>query len=149
MTKRSVILKGADIVQVSEAGVASATVNPGYLVDGFTSIAHHAVAGGLVQRTFALEREELGQGIDNARQGTGTASAFYASGDYVKVGTFPPGTRLTAFVASGQNISVNSKLESAGDGTLRIFGSGTILARALEAHAPNVAGTAAIAVEVM
>lgn len=149
-TKRSVILRGANLVQVNEDGVASATVKPGYLVNGVTSIAHHATAGGNTPRAFALERDELGAGIDNSRQGSGTESAFYASGDTVKVGVFPPGTRVTAWVASGENIAANDKLESAGDGTLRKLAAGTPLARALEAHAPDgTSDTQAIAAEVM
>jgi hypothetical protein len=149
MKNRSVILRGADLVQVNEEGVASAQVKPGYLVDGVTSIAHHASAGGNTPRAFALERDELGQGIDNTRQGKGTESAYYASGDTVKVGVFPPGTRVLVFVASGENLAANDKLESAGNGTLRKLASGTALARALAAHAPDNVGDGAIAAEVM
>lgn len=151
MNKRSVILRGADLVQINEEGVASATVKPGYLVAGHGSIAHSTVSTAVpVARQFALERDELGQGIDNTRQGSGTLSAYYASGDTVKVGVFPPGTRATVYVASGENISDGTFLESAGDGTLRAFSTGTAIARALEAHAPNVvSGDAAIAAEMI
>lgn len=146
--KRSVIVRGCPIYD--EQGVASATVKPGYLVDGITSIAHHATAGGNTARKFAVERDELGAGIDNTYQGSGTVSAYYASGDRVKVASCHAGMRVTAFVASGQNIAVNDKLESAGDGSLRKLNSGEAVAIATEAHSPNVvSGDAAIVVEIM
>ena len=130
--KRSVILKGDP--EVNEEGVASAAVKPGYLVDGVASIAHHATAGGNTPRNFALERSELGAGIDNTYQGQGTPSAFYASGDTVKVATCYPGVEVTAFIASGYGVAVNGKLQSHGDGTLRpLEGSNTPLAVSADA----------------
>lgn len=127
-TKRSVILKGSPIV--NEDGAASATVKPGYLVKGVSTIAHQTSTT-KVPKAFALERDELGAGIDNSRQGTGTVSAYYASGDRVKVGVFHAGCEVTAFVASGQNITEDDLLESAGDGTLA-EGSTNPIARAKE-----------------
>lgn len=113
-TKRSVILRGDP--EVNEYGVASAQVKPGYLVKGVSSI---AVQTGVhkVPRALALERDELGAGIDNVRQGSGTGTAFYASGDTVKVAVFDSGDEATVFVASGQNITEDDYLGSAGDGT--------------------------------
>jgi hypothetical protein len=127
-SKRSVVLKGSP--QVSEQGVASATVKPGYLVKGVSSVAHQTSTT-KVPKAFAMERDELGAGIDNAHQGSGTVSAFYASGDRVKVGVFYAGCEVTAFVASGQNITEDDLLESAGDGTLS-EGSTNPIARAME-----------------
>jgi hypothetical protein len=145
---RSVTLKGCP--QVTEEYTASATVKPGYLVDGFDTVAHQGTAAADTPRRFALERDELGAGVDNTYQGSGTPSAYYASGDVVKVGSFAPGMRVLAFVASGQDISVGEFLESAGDGTLRTLAAGKALAVALEAHSPNVvAADGAIAVEIM
>jgi hypothetical protein len=129
--RRSIILMGTP--HVNEEGVATAVVKPGYLVDGVTQIAAHASAAGACPRTFALEREELGAGIDNLYLGTGTISSDYAIGDTVKVGSFKQGERVYAFVASGQTILENSRLESAGDGTLRLYSAGVIIGRALEA----------------
>jgi hypothetical protein len=151
MNKRSIIQRGADLVQVNEDGVAGSVVKPGYLVKGVTTIDHATVNSAIgVPKAFALERDELGTGIDDTRQGSGTISAYYASGDTVKVGVFPGGTRFLCFVASGENIAVDTKLESAGDGTLRAYTNGTPIARALEAHAPNVvSGNAAIVAEAL
>lgn len=118
--KRTITLLGEP--HVNEDGAAAAAITPGYLVDGIASIAVHSSAGAAVQRSFALERNELGKDIDDA----------YASGDYVKVGVFKPGERVLAWVASGQTITANDRLESAGNGTLRALASGVCLGRALE-----------------
>ena len=131
-TKRSVVLKGTPVV--NEEGVASAQVKPGYLVAGVTSIAHHASAGANTPRAVAHERDELGTGIDNTLQGSGTGSAFYASGDTVKVAVGYPGVQFTMFVASGYGVAVDGKLQSHGDGTLRpLEGTNTPLFRSYEA----------------
>lgn len=144
--KRSVIVRGTPVV--NEDGAATAQVKPGYLVDGVTSIAHHASAGGNTPRAFALERSELGTGIDNTYQGQGTGSAFYASGDVVKVAVCAPGDEVTAFLASGQTVAVNGKLESAGDGTFRPLASGTPLCVAIDAVSVGVAAVTAIRVRI-
>lgn len=118
-TKRSVILRGDP--EINEYGVASATVKPGYLVKGVSSVAHQTANGVVCVKALALERDELGQGIDNSKQGSGTSSAFYASGDTVKVAVFDSGDEATAFVASGAGtISEDTLLSSAGDGTFKV-----------------------------
>lgn len=114
--KRSVILKGCP--EINEEGVASATVKPGYLVKGVSSIAHQTATTGFFANAVALERDEFGTGIDNTYQGSGTISAYYASGDTVKVAVFDAGDEATMYVASGQNITEDDLLQSAGDGTL-------------------------------
>lgn len=145
--KRSVLLRGEP--EVNEDGTASAQVKPGYLVDGVTSIAHHASAGANTPRAFAMERDEFGTGIDNTLQGQGTGSAFYASGDVVKVLHAYPGCEVTAFLASGYGVAVNGKLQSHGNGELRpLEGSNTPLGVAMEAVTGSVA-TPAIRVRIM
>jgi hypothetical protein len=69
---------------------------------------------------IALERDELGTGIDDtyATSGSGTGNFYYASGDRVKVAFPRPGDVVTAWIASGQNIQKDELLSSAGDGTL-------------------------------
>lgn len=130
MAKRVIILRGQPLI--NEEGVASAVIKPGYLVDGVLSIAPHAAAGGVCPRTFALDREEMGAGIDDTHRIAPSISSDYAVGDTVKVGAFSPGMRVNALIASGQNITINDRLESAGNGTLRKFAAGEILGRALE-----------------
>jgi hypothetical protein len=78
----------------------------------------------------------MGAGIDTLHAGIGTPSPDYAVGDTVKVGSFAPGMRVNAFLASGQVIAINDRLESAGDGTLRKYASGVIIGRALETLSP-------------
>src|ERR1019366_1578430 len=107
--KRAVILQGPAVVY-SEQGKASAQVNPGYLVKGVTTVAHQDANAHLpVPKQFAVERDELGTGIDSTYVGspsnTGTGNYYYSSGDQVKVAVCPGGTVLTAFLASGENIS--------------------------------------------
>lgn len=113
-TKRSVVLKGCP--EVTEEGVASATIHPGYLTKGVSSVAPASTTHKQAF-TLALEREELGAGIDDSKQGVGTISASYASGDQVKIGAFDAGDEATVYVASGQNITEDDYLTSAGDGT--------------------------------
>jgi hypothetical protein len=146
MTARVIALRGCPIV--NEDGAAGETIKPGHLVKGVTTILKHATAGGAAARTFALERDELGMGVDTTYTDVNT-SVSYASGDTVKVGSFAPGMQVRALIGSGQNISADGFLESAGNGTLRALASGVRIARALES-VDNSAGTddAGINVEV-
>lgn len=134
--KRTVILRGDYWVQ-NEDGAATAVIKPGYLVDGVTSVAPHASAGGACPLAIALEREEFGAGIDtnttaNPYTGIGASATDYAIGDTVKLAVLHAGHRFVGWIASGQNIAANDRMESAGDGSFRKFASGVILARALE-----------------
>lgn len=117
----------------NEDNVAAEAITPGHLVvlNGGGQLIKHATAGASTMPTFALEREEMGKTIDTA----------YAISDTVKVGAFGPGTRVNALIASGQNITKGAKLESAGNGTLRVLGSGTAIAWAVRA-VNNSAGPA-------
>ena len=142
--KRVITLLGNP--HINEDGVATAAIKPGYLVDGVLSVAAHASAGAACPRTFALERSELGSGIDNTYQGF-AGSSDYAIGDTVKIGSFKQGERVLAWIASGQNITINGRLESAGNGTLRAYASGVILCRALESV--NATALTNIRVEIM
>ena len=144
--KRVVALRGNPYT--NEDGVASGTIKPGQLVDGVGTIIVHGTAGGNTPRAFALERSELGTGIDASYPGIPALTETYATSDTVKVGVFHPGQRVTARIASGQNISINDKLESAGNGTLRKYNSGTILGRSLEGPG-TVAAETLLAIEIM
>lgn len=128
-TKRNVILQGPAVVY-NEEGVAGEAIKPGYLVKGVTALLNQTSTG-KVPLALACERSELGAGIDNAHQGSGTGSAYYASGDTVKVAVCPAGTVFLGFVASGQNIVKDDLMVSAGDGTFA-EGSSNVVARSLE-----------------
>ena len=129
MEKRSIVVRGTPTV--NEVGTASEAIKPGYLVKGVSTIAKQtATTTGQPPCAFALERDELGRGIDDTYRGSADAAA-YASGDVVKVGVFKKGEQLVAYVASGENITEDDQLESAGDGTLS-EGTTKPIARALE-----------------
>lgn len=127
-TKRSIILRGTP--EVNEYGTAGEAIKPGYLVKGVSTVLK---ATSTTQRlaAVALERDELGRGIDDTYQSRAGAAA-YASGDKVKVGVFAPGQEATMYVPSGANIAEDDLLESNGDGRLK-EGSTAPIARALEA----------------
>jgi len=137
--KRKVLLRGSDFVVQVETGVAGETIKPGYLVDGVTTILKHATAGGVAPYALALERDEMGAGIDDVYSNDpALPDAAYAIGDVVKIGLCHSGIQFTGWIGSGQVIIVNDRMESTGNGTFRKFGSGTILARALETLSPLV-----------
>jgi hypothetical protein len=133
-TKRSIILKGTP--KQNEDGVTATTIKPGYLIKGVSVIAaQDAAATRRSPANFALEREELGAGVDNTLQGSGTISAFYASGDQVKVGSFAPGDRVLGYVASGETVNEDTLLASHGTqaGTLAAATTAVgVLARSLD-----------------
>lgn len=122
MAKMTIKLLGEPIQ--NEDDKAAEVITPGHLIvhNGSGDWIKHATAGGNTARTFAMEREEMGAGID----------VNYAIGDTVKAGTFAPGDRVLAFAASGQNLTKGNKMESAGNGTLRVLAAGTPLATILE-----------------
>lgn len=126
--KRSVVLRGCP--EFNEYGAASEAIKPGYLVKGVSTVAKQTATTGFFANAVAVERGELGQGIDNAA-GNGVLAAPYASGDTVKVAVFDSGDEATMWIASGQNIVEDDLLQSAGDGTLA-EGSTRPICRALE-----------------
>lgn len=126
--KRSVILQGQP--NVNENGTATEAIKPGYLVKGVSAISLQTSTG-KVPCAIALERSELGVGLDNTYQSSGVPSAFYASGDQVKVAVFAPGDVFTGFIQSGAVISEDDLLVSAGDGTFK-EGTSDVVARALD-----------------
>lgn len=106
---------------------ASEAITPGHLIDSFNSAGvhrwrKHGTASIAVAKTVAMEQSMLNKGVDDA----------YAAGDLVEAAVLSPGATAWMFIASGQTIVHGNKLESAGDGTLKIFGSGVVLFKALE-----------------
>lgn len=146
--KRTVLSKGTP--EINEDATASAQVKPGYLVTQSATVAHQAVAGANVPRDVALERDELGTGIDDSLRGDGTPSAYYASGDVVKVARGYAGVEFTMFLASGYVCAVGDRLQTHGDGTLRpLEASQTPLFTAVDAVSAQVAAVTAIRVRCM
>jgi len=129
-------LKGDPTFNEEESALEALT--PGHLVMiTATGVQRNTAAAANVAPAFAMERSELGLGIDDA----------YAIGDKVLVGTFKPGERVNAFLASGQNVANGAYLTTNNLGLLTAAGvtAGLRLARALEAKdasgAAPVAGT--------
>ncbi len=117
-TKRSIILRGDP--EINEDGIATATIKPGYLLQGVSYKAPQSINDTrVVPAAFALEREELGEGIDDSLVGSGTLTAFYASGDTVKEGVFDAGDRALGIVASGETVNEDTLLTSNGAGKLK------------------------------
>lgn len=127
-TKRSIVLRGTPIV--SEEGVAGEAIKPGYLVKGVSTLLKQTGTTGSVPNAVALERDELGRGIDDTYRSYAGAAA-YAANDRVKVGVFKSGEEAVGYVASGANITEDDLLQSAGNG-LYAEGSTKPIARAME-----------------
>ncbi len=135
------VFLGGDRIQVNDLA-ASAVITPGMLVERFNSAGVirwrvHSTAAGGGAPAFAVDHPMANKGVDDT----------YAIGDLMEVNVGQPGSCFWAFIASGQNIVAGNKLESAGDGTLRIYAAGIIFATALE-NKPNVVVQTRIRVEV-
>jgi len=129
MNQRLIKLLGEPVQNEDHA--AAEEIFPGHLISRNSSaqVIKHATGGGNTAPMFALEREEMGQGVG---AGVAADAANYQIGDYVKAGTFHTGCVVRVWLASGQNINIGDKLESAGNGTLRVLASGTALGTCLE-----------------
>jgi hypothetical protein len=137
MARTAIALLGTPMI--TEEGEATEAITPGYIVEGQGSISISDDDGTKIPMRVALERDELGDGIDDA----------YAIGDTVKVGHFHAGQRFYGFIASGQNITASDLLEAAGDGTLEGVASGVPVARAVESVNATNPGDTRIRVEVI
>jgi len=121
----TIILSGP-YIEVGDLA-ASEAITPGHLIDSFNNAGvqryrKHATASIAVAKTVARNQSMLNKGVDDA----------YAAGDLVQAAILSPGATAWMLIASGQTIVHGSKLESAGDGTLKIFGTGVVLFKALE-----------------
>src|SRR5262249_9735757 len=91
----------------------------------------HATAAAAAVPSFACDHPMANKGVDDV----------YATGDLVEAGVMQPGAAVWALIASGQTIVAGNRMESAGDGTLRVFGSGVVIAAAMESVTNNGTGT--------
>jgi hypothetical protein len=132
--------KGTEINTV----VAGEAITPGMLIEladysGTVKYKKHASTS-KEGRVYALDRPESNKGVDDA----------YSSGDLVKAIALWPGATVWAFIASGQNITGGNYLESAGNGTLKVYSSGIKIAQAVEAVNNSAGpGNARIRVEIV
>lgn len=120
------VFLGGERVVVNDLA-ASEAITPGHLVDRFNNAGiirwrKHATASIACAKAVATEHSMANKGPDDA----------YAANDLVEVSVLQPGATAWMFIASGQTIVAGNKLESAGDGTLKIFSAGVVLFSALE-----------------
>lgn len=120
MTALSRVIALLGMPVVTEDGNATEVITPGYMVEGVTSIQKNTVTGAGVPVRVALERSELGRGIDDSVSGSSSpaGSADYAVGETVKVGHFQAGDRFFGFVASGFNEAAGAFVEAATAGVV-------------------------------
>ena len=110
--------------------IAGVAICPGHLVERYNPSGallqwrpHSTAAGGNTTRAVAVDNSMVNKGVNDG----------YAIGDLVNVIEGAAGTSFWMLIASGQNIAPGAMLESVGDGTLRVWASGTKLFQALEA----------------
>ena len=110
MAIKTITVKGDPVV---DEYAAAAAITPGHLVEIASTgkVQVHSTSAGPARTCFALEDDLQGNEIGEA----------YAADDRVQVGTFKPGDRVFALLADGENASIGSKLESNGDGTLKVY----------------------------
>jgi hypothetical protein len=120
---------------------ASEAITPGHLIERFNNAGvirfrKHSVAGG-AGSVVALDHPMANKGVDDA----------YAANDLVEAAALVPGETAWMFIASGQTIVAGAKLESAGDGSLRVLASGVALFVADENKTAAFTGLTRIRVE--
>lgn len=128
MAFKTITVKGNAHVIRKEGIVITAAITPGMLVAvAATGIVRHATAAGNAARSFAVENEVVGDGIDDD----------FAVADTVLFGVFPPGAEVYAF-ASG-SISLGDFVESNGAGGVRVAAA---RAATTEAQSASIVGVA-------
>lgn len=137
MARRTIALMGSPIT--TEDGAATEAITPGYLVEGFTSIAKSTIDALKAPVRVALERDEMGKDIDTD----------YAIGDTVKVGHFHAGQRFQGWLVSGETIAAGDLLEATGAGNFEALAGAEPLVMAVEAVTSVAPGDTRIRVEVL
>ena len=124
-----------------DEALSSAAISPGHLVEMDSSGYYkpHATEGGYAERCFAEANVLNGETVDTD----------YSSGDRVTVNYEVPGNKTQAMLAAGANVSIGTKLISAGDGTLIADGSeasGTTVRQivAIATEAKDLSGSGAV-----
>lgn len=98
--------------------VAAGAITPGHLIEltSADKVQVHSTAGGaVVVPMFALE---------DANQGRGITDAYASTGSYTRVKCWYPGRGDEVYAtisATSAAVTIGAKLESAGDGTLRVW----------------------------
>ena len=114
MANNTIILKGHGVRNEAKA---NATITPGHLVELMSTgkVRAHATAGGSAEKAFAVEDDLRGNDIaDN-----------YSANNIVQYNIMSPGDEVYALLANGETAVIGSKLESNGDGTMRVVDADT------------------------
>jgi hypothetical protein len=133
---------GGDITLVNDVSAGGA-ITPGMLIEryqisaGVVGLRAHATAGGNTVPLVALNTPMLNKGVDDA----------YATGDLVEAAVGQPGATFWMLIGSGVNAVAGAKLESAGNGLLRLLAAGTPLFTAL-VDTNNTAGPGSMRIKV-
>ena len=120
------VLLGGEWVLVNDVAAGGA-ITPGMLIEryqvsaGVVGLRAHSTAGGNTVPLVAIQPAMLNKGVDDA----------YATGDLVEAAVLQPGATAWMLIGSGVNAVAGSKLESAGNGLLRLLAAGTPLFTAL------------------
>ena len=114
MASNTITVKG---VPVRYEYVCNAAITPGHLCEMMSTgkVRVHATAGGSTEKLIALEDENQGGEI-------GTA---YTAANLGLFAVFNPGDVAYMLLANGETAAIGSKLESYGDGTLRVVDTDT------------------------
>lgn len=120
------IFLGGPRTQVNDLA-ASEAITPGHLIERFNNggvirVRKHSTAAGMAAKMVANDQPMNNKGVDDA----------YAANDLVEASVLGQGGVAWMLIASGQTIVAGNFLESAGDGTLRIYNAGVRLFQALE-----------------
>ena len=134
LNRNAVALLGVPIV-TEEERATEAGIIPGHVVNLIHGSDGVELADGYEAATFALERDELGDDLDEA----------YGVSDIVKVGHFAPGMRVYGFL-SGEAVEKGDFLTVGAAGVLEKADAG--FARALEDTDPD-GGTVRVRAEIV
>lgn len=101
--------------------VAVDVITPGMLLElhddsGVPAWGVHDSADDPISPTVALERLHMNKGVDDT----------YAVGDLVYAAALKTGSKFWGIVASGANINIGDRLQSAGNGKLKAAASGSV-----------------------
>jgi hypothetical protein len=132
---RTIMLVGKEVSVMKEL-VAGGTITPGMLlaINSSGQYIAHAVAAADVPPIFAQENDFNGKGIDDN----------YVANDWVQAWVCGRGAEVNALVAAAATaIPLGSYVESAGNGTVRVYAAGKRIGQALEAVDNSGGGSAA------
>lgn len=124
-------VKVKSYLDVQEEYNAASALYPAHLVEltQNSKVQSHSSAGGNAEKAFALE---------DALQGNGMADE-YSADDPVRVWFPQRGDQVNAILADGETVVTGNFLESAGDGSLQIYG---VESSAAVTHTEHIVGVA-------